>query len=1088
MRTNVFLRSTRRQPVKALCLALVIGFVTFAFVGRVSEYLLIRQETERLAGYYRAIGTLEPMSRDPWADTGAAAELLAESPLVRTVNTSRRTTGILQEDFCNGDTDLWGGAADRAGNFLGGAGLRVNQYVPGYTAPSGFRDGYTLLSTTDTTGYYAFCGTLTGWDKGTFHFFADEVLAGYPEYLPHQTLRLFTDAHFDLEDPAGACAKLEKGGRYLVLGYYSAYDSRCFVSGHPDFTPTTTPDVPRFTQLQMVPLTKDSYFIPIPEGGAVDWSDPALADMGKFIREARNQQRALDITAVQDMSALPEVQEAEPDIYLTAGRWLDSADDLEGRKTCVINSHLASLRGLAVGDSITLTLRDTPSYFGYFYPFSRAEYDALEDAETSTDSYQIVGLYDYTGSFNSTAVRNTAYIPASALPETFTCTTGETVDGDWYKLLLDNTTNDASLPYPGQVSFVLTDPVAETEFFAQAREDLAVLGFRAAMLESGWTDFRAAAEPMARSSLLNAGIFTTVLVLALSLAAFVYFRMRRREIAIARAQGLPARRCVGEVSVPLLLIGLPGVLLGGYAGWRHTLENAGETLSGLSAFGGDGTGALPIPALAALLGTAFALLALLTLGGAGMLAGRPVLAQLQGNTERKVQRDRPVSEAITVSELSFHALAAAPPVPETPSWNLRQALRFAGRHVVRAPVKSLLVGALAAGFTIALGALQLAIVDNQEKIDWLYENTRVEAELFPAADRRAGTGVIRRDTIDAIRATGYVSELYLEMETTYATALVPYDRTWEAGQTTFLSAEGQTQTATLAFDDVDTFLSDAGSGGGVAITYHQGWDGSLFSQDWSGDPSALFPVVLPRELYDQYGLTPGGTIGLICMGTVRPVTAAGYYEGAASGDRAYPVLLPGSAFRTIAGAGCGRFSYCKAHMVLDPARNRELDQFSQAVLSAAKAQGTIMVGLQTAIWDEELRQAVGPLENSVALMRVLYPVVMLLSVLAAAGIAVLFIMTSAKEAAIMRIQGTTKVRTVTMLTLQQAFPCIAGLLVGLTGILLYIGGARPDLLPGLAPGAALCAALYLAAGITGAVVSSAVVTGKNPLELLQVKE
>ena len=88
----------------------------------------------------------------------------------------------------------------------------------------------------------------------------------------------------------------------------------------------------------------------------------------------------------------------------------------------------------------------------------------------------------------------------------------------------------------------------------------------------------------------------------------------------------------------------------------------------------------------------------------------------------------------------------------------------------------------------------------------------------------------------------------------------------------------------------------------------------------------------------------------------------------------------------------------------------------------------------------------------------------------------------------MRIQGTTKVRTVTMLTLQQAFPCIAGLLVGLTGILLYIGGARPDLLPGLAPGAALCAALYLAAGITGAVVSSAVVTGKNPLELLQVKE
>ena len=36
MKTNVFLRSTRRQPVRALFLALVTAFVTFAFVGRAS--------------------------------------------------------------------------------------------------------------------------------------------------------------------------------------------------------------------------------------------------------------------------------------------------------------------------------------------------------------------------------------------------------------------------------------------------------------------------------------------------------------------------------------------------------------------------------------------------------------------------------------------------------------------------------------------------------------------------------------------------------------------------------------------------------------------------------------------------------------------------------------------------------------------------------------------------------------------------------------------------------------------------------------------------------------------------------------------
>ena len=48
MRTNVFLRSTHRQPLKAAVILFVVGAVTFAFVARAAEYLLVRQETERL--------------------------------------------------------------------------------------------------------------------------------------------------------------------------------------------------------------------------------------------------------------------------------------------------------------------------------------------------------------------------------------------------------------------------------------------------------------------------------------------------------------------------------------------------------------------------------------------------------------------------------------------------------------------------------------------------------------------------------------------------------------------------------------------------------------------------------------------------------------------------------------------------------------------------------------------------------------------------------------------------------------------------------------------------------------------------------
>ena len=214
--------------------------------------------------------------------------------------------------------------------------------------------------------------------------------------------------------------------------------------------------------------------------------------------------------------------------------------------------------------------------------------------------------------------------------------------------------------------------------------------------------------------------------------------------------------------------------------------------------------------------------------------------------------------------------------------------------------------------------------------------------------------------------------------------------------------------------------------------------------------------------------------------------AAGYYTGAVDGADAYPVLAPLSAYRQLSASRAP--TYCKVHVTLTPSLNRELERFTEIVNTAAASQGTALTALRAVIWDGELRQAVSPLERALELMRMLYPVVLALSLLSAAGVAVLFVMLLAKEAAILRVQGTAKIQTILILSLQQVFTCFSGLTIGLTGILLYIGGTRPDLLPGIAPGTAVCAAAYLAAGVLGAIASSAAVTGKNPLEMLQVKE
>ena len=75
-----------------------------------------------------------------------------------------------------------------------------------------------------------------------------------------------------------------------------------------------------------------------------------------------------------------------------------------------------------------------------------------------------------------------------------------------------------------------------------------------------------------------------------------------------------------------------------------------------------------------------------------------------------------------------------------------------------------------------------------------------------------------------------------------------------------------------------------------------------------------------------------------------------------------------------------------------------------------------------------------------------------------------------------------------MLLLQQFLPSLLGLAAGFGGILLYISRARPPLLPDIAPGAALCAGLYLLSAIVGGVSAAVLLTAKNPLEMLQVRE
>jgi predicted lysophospholipase L1 biosynthesis ABC-type transport system permease subunit len=117
-------------------------------------------------------------------------------------------------------------------------------------------------------------------------------------------------------------------------------------------------------------------------------------------------------------------------------------------------------------------------------------------------------------------------------------------------------------------------------------------------------------------------------------------------------------------------------------------------------------------------------------------------------------------------------------------------------------------------------------------------------------------------------------------------------------------------------------------------------------------------------------------------------------------------------------------------------------------------------------------------------MSVLYPVTIAVSVLVAAGLAVLIMFQNAKSAAVMRVLGSKKAQTRTALCAEQIVLSITGLTVGLIILAIIVR----DINAATNHSALFCVVLYIAGTLAGSLFGAILVTNKTPLELLQVRE
>ena len=1070
MKNRIYLKSTLRQPLRSILLLLLIGLLSAAFTVRVVEYVLIQRETGRLGDYYRAIGTLQSANSEEYNDV-AGADLIAKSKYVGLEDRRRCCSGVLQGMY-NGDTH--GEMSD---------GYEKSEYDVGVHNSDVFVYGK-LLST---PALFKIGGWATGEEHEAyqFKFQVDQVEAGYPENVSEGktvTLYWITDG----KDISSILEELHVGDRYFLKAFYDARTTNMLQWDTPS------------ENLIVKPLNDSGlWFLPVEPGESVNLESPELDGLREELELLRENLSAMLVVGTKDMSAMPNVQQVSKTYYLAEGRWLDRNDDRNTRKVCVVHQEFANFRGLSVGDTITLTLRNLePANLGeegcYGYILDGEKWENWRDFSTQTETFEIVGLYgmisrNYGGEL--TCHNTVMYIPDSCMPEGFGADPETMV---W------------------AYSFVLKSSQDEAAFLEENREALEELGYSVSFVENHSENFWASVTPMRQSATFSAVVFAGVLLLGLVLAAFLYLLLRRRDFAILRAMGVPNGPAARGLLGPVALLGLLGIAAGSIPAWGYAMRKTAETLATIS--GPEGVEVsveLSRLYLVGICACVWALLVAFVAIGAGRLSRRPALELLQGaaggRKKRKKTSQKPRQLEEKPGKVSQPGKARL--VENVPTWQVQtDALKglprgrgpgmgVSGRYVLRqirrAPLKSALAMALALGFVVALGWMDLTAERSQAEADRLYETTVVEAEIVksnPSVTVSGAENIINKSTVDAILETGLVQDVYLESRLGHSfvapfaadNADMEYDESRMIRNVTY-----------YGLNQPEAYCAR----NGIEITYAPGWDNGIFAEEWSPDNvhKKRLPVVLSANMFAQLGLEFGDEVYIYAEcdqtkegnggSSIGKYLVVGQYTGQASmeGD---PVLLGLSALLAAEERLALEPAYSVAEFVLDPVKNRELSARREELKELVAQPNAGALDLTLVLWDEELTQVVGPLEQNVRLMSVLYPVTAALSVLIAIGVSVLLLFQSAREMAALRAMGCTRRRVTGMFSCQQGLLCLLGILLGLVALGALRGGME-----GVWKGKTLlCAGLYFLGATIGAMVTSTGLGRRKPMELLQIKE
>ncbi|MCL2375983.1 MAG: hypothetical protein FWC76_01170 [Defluviitaleaceae bacterium] len=1129
-----------------MVLFFLIGIAAFAFVMRTTEFLVVQDRINEIAGFYQSIGFVQ-VPGESFGNVLGAADVISQSRYVAFEDRRRGAEAMLHDTL---NIYTMGRIGDGGhGHFLGGQ-----------------ESGYTEVP--ERLNYSIFYATVTSIVESnhplTGHFVelrvtVNDVLVGYPEHgmvpyvpaeeamigspLPGMLPGIGVRVRNHMVDGENPLLNMEVGGRYLMRAsrYWVSPYGRGIAQG------------PGGGILYMRPLNENFHYIEVPHGNA-NLNMPGLEGLAEEIEMQRYIHSMVWLRTTADMSAMPMMQPDLRRMELVQGRLIAHEDYIESRPVAVIHHALSGRRGIDIGDTITVSIPREQEVVGlhtvmFFGPqplegwqFIRENFvfgDGLMDFSVIGNpnefmieymELEVVGTFaklpdapDGQGpwSYTPTLFSNYIYIPNSLLPADFIATDSLRGYGDEYL-------------WSSWYSFTLGDTRNENAFLLENRDLLAAMGYNVHFLPSGAAVFWSVAEPILTSLTFNAILFSIVLFIVFGLVTFLYMTQRRREFAIMRALGSPARVTVRKMLAPIVLLGMPAIIIGGTAGWFFALDAAAglmETVAYATGYGAS----FEYPIYLMLLQLAIASVMMLTMvyiGGA-RVARLPVLELLQGTSQKRKRKKKAVVEAEVPTDFLQHRLGelltSIKPIEQeilTRRNRFKANVTFVFRHIVRSPIKSALAIAVALFFIFAFGMLHEGMVSTEREINRLYETTVVSGEFAPANPWVLGGSnpTILTSTVNAALDTGFIDSYYAEAIFSSFFVIQAdengnfpsgvygefWDEFWQYIRDAYLGSVSNRVDPLFAFNDFDRFLEifgerpaelmPGGFGAGdvdfgdfsvvtdpIDIQFAPGFSQYDFVY-YDYTLQAPIPVILSDLTLQRRGLEVGDAAFIghyfpspwsISPVIEVPVIIIGQHNGAI--DRAggrNSVLLPFDALYFIRE---GNLNYINFQFEIDPVFNREMSHVRSELdaLVNMRGQGGIMM-LSALLHDDELIMVANQMEQNLELLRLLYPVTIVLSVFIGAGLASLLLLQSAKVAAIMRVLGYTKTRLRALLAAEHITVATTGVIVGLISLPIFGIGLVIDL--------PMLAGLYITGAVIGSMVGASMITSRAPLELLQVRE